>query len=214
MTAASSSPDVTGAPYVPAPAAAHDPPLDPNYLWVFGYGSLMWRPGFAFVETQPARLDGFRRDMCLLSYHYRGTHDVPGLVCGLMAGDGCTGRAYRIATVNADAALAYLDRRELITDIYLPRHRPVSLASGHVAIARVYVADTAHGQFVGGWSDAEKVGHIVQGTGSEGRSLAYLRNLVEHLRELDIVDAHMEALLDSAERAESRATMGTPSPAR
>ena len=121
-----------------------------------------------------------------------------------MAGDGCTGCAYRIAAVNADAALEYLDRRELITDIYLPRHRPVTPASGRTVVARVYIADTAHGQFVGGWSDVEKVRHIVQGTGSEGRSLAYLRNLVEHLRELDIVDAHMEDLLAAAERADAR----------
>ena len=199
------SPDVTGAPYVPAPVAADDPPLDPNDLWVFGYGSLMWRPGFAFVETQAARLIGFRRDMCLMSYHYRGTHDVPGLVCGLTAGDGCVGRAYRIGAVNADAALEDLDRRELITDIYLPRHLPVALVSGRAVVARVYVADTAHGQFVGGWSDVEKVGHIVQGTGSEGRSLAYLRNLVEHLRQLGIADAHMEALLAAAEQADAAA---------
>lgn len=197
------SPDVTGAPYVPAPVAPLDPPLDPNDLWVFGYGSLMWRPGFAFVETQPARLDGFRRDMCLLSYHYRGTHDVPGLVCGLMAGEACVGRAYRVAAVNVDAALEYLDRRELITDIYLPRHRPVALVSGRTAIARVYIADTAHGQFVGGWSDAEKVRHIVQGDGSEGRSLAYLRNLIEHLKDLGIADVHMEGLLESAAQADA-----------
>jgi cation transport protein ChaC len=172
--------------------------LDAHDLWLFGYGSLMWRPGFTFVETQPATLAGFHRDMCLLSIHYRGTPDRPGLVCGLMAGEGCSGRAYRIAAVNADAVLDYLDRRELITDIYIPRHLPIALASGRTAIARVYVADTAHGQFVGGWSDAEKVRHIVQGQGSEGRSLEYLRNLVQHLEELTIADPHMEALLAAA----------------
>jgi cation transport protein ChaC len=207
MTAAVSgtpSPDVTGAPYQPAPTPPGDPTLDPDDLWVFGYGSLVWRPGFTFVETQPAQLGGFRRDMCLLSYHYRGTHDVPGLVCGLMIGAGCSGRAYRIARVNADAALEYLDRRELITDIYIPRHLPIALASGRSALARVYVADTAHGQFVGDWSDAEKVRHIVQGHGSEGRSLDYLRTLVQHLEELGIADAHMEALLTAAVAADSQ----------
>src|SRR4051812_28151079 len=189
----SPSPEVSGQPYVPAATPVGDPPLDPGDLWVFGYGSLMWRPGFTFVETSPARLAGYRRDMCLLSFHYRGTHEVPGLVCGLMAAeegdDGCSGRAYRIAAVDADHALEYLDDRELITDIYIPRHRPVVLASGRTAIARVYVADTAHQQYVGGWSDAEKVRHILQGKGSEGRSLEYLRNLVQHLHELGIADA-------------------------
>jgi len=194
-----SSPPVNAdAPYRPAPAAAGDPPLDPQQLWVFGYGSLMWRPGFPFVETQPARLEGFHRDMCLMSFHYRGTPESPGLVCGLMTGGGCDGRAYRIAAVNVDSALAYLDARELITDIYLPRHLPIRLASGRDVIARVYVADTAHGQFVGGWSDAQKVAHIVQGKGTEGHCLEYMRNLVGHLDELGIVDMGMTALLRAA----------------
>src|SRR5579871_4482514 len=107
-------PRAIDAPYMPAPAAPGDPALDRDHLWVFGYGSLMWRPGFAFVETQPARLAGYSRDMCLMSYHYRGTVESPGLVCGLMATPDsvCEGRAFRIAAVNAEAALAYLDARE------------------------------------------------------------------------------------------------------
>jgi len=192
------------APYTPAPVPAGDPPLDVNALWVFGYGSLMWRPGFAFVETQPARLAGYSRDMCLMSYHYRGTQERPGLVCGLMQGGGCEGRAYRIAAVNADSALAYLDARELITDIYIPRHLPIHLASGQQVIARVYIADTAHGQFVGGWADEKKVAHIVQGQGTEGRCLVYLQNLVQHLEELGIADARMITLLDAALREEAK----------
>ena len=168
---------------------------------------MLFRSGFSFVETSPARLDGYRRDMCLLSFHYRGTHDVPGLVCGLMKGEGgdgsCSGRAYRIAAVDADHALEYLDDRELITDIYIPRHRPIVLASGRAVVARVYVADTAHEQYVGGWSDAEKVRHVLQGKGSEGRSLEYLRNLVQHLQELGIADARMEALLKAATESTS-----------
>jgi cation transport protein ChaC len=184
--------------YRPAPPLPDDPALDADNLWVFGYGSLMWRPGFAFVETQPARLDGFHRDMCLLSIHYRGTSESPGLVCGLMTGGACDGRAYRIAAVNAESALAYLDARELITDIYIPRHLPVRLASGQSVIARVYVADIAHGQFVGGWSDAEKARHIATAQGSEGRCLEYMRNLVEHLTGLGIQDPCMETLLSAA----------------
>jgi cation transport protein ChaC len=185
------------------PALAGDPSLDLADLWVFGYGSLMWRPGFPFVETQPALLEGYSRDMCLLSLHYRGTFDAPGLVCGLMRGGACHGRAYRIAAVAADRALEYLDGRELITDIYIPRHLPIRLAAGRDPIARVYVADTAHGQFVGGASDAEKVALIVQGKGSEGRSLEYLHNLVRHLADLGIDDAHMRGLLDQAEAVEA-----------
>lgn len=193
------------APYMPAPVPAGDPALDLDHLWVFGYGSLMWRPGFAFVETQPARLVGYSRDMCLMSYHYRGTIEQPGLVCGLMATPeaACEGRAFRIAAVNAEAALAYLDARELITDIYIPRHLPIRLAAGHEVIARIYVADTTHGQFVGDWSDGKKVAHIVQGKGTEGRCLEYMRNLVQHIKELGIPDARMAALFDAALQAEA-----------
>lgn len=169
-------------------------------LWVFGYGSLMWRPGFSFLEMQAARVSGFVRDMCFLSIHYRGTPETPGLVCGLMeAKDGvCRGRAFRVAASDAAAVVAYLDARELITDIYHPRALIATLEDGRTVPARGYVADTAHAQFVGGWSDAEKAAAIAAGRGSEGRSLDYLANLVAHLDELGIGDSRLHRLLDLA----------------
>ncbi len=168
-------------------------------FWVFGYGSLMWRPGFSFVEMQAARVAGFVRDMCFLSVHYRGTAETPGLVCGLMEGAGvCHGRAFRIADDAAADVIAYLDPRELITDIYHPRTLEVTLADGAVVNARAYVADTTHAQFVGGWSDAEKAAAIVAGRGSQGRALDYLESLVAHLDELGIGDGHMHRLLELA----------------
>ena len=135
-------------------------------LWVFGYGSLMWRPGFSFLEMQAARVSGFTRDMCFLSIHYRGTPKNPGLVCGLMedARSACQGRAFRVAAADADAVIAYLDERELITDIYHPRMLDVTLEDGRTVPARGYVADTAHQQFVGGWSDAEKAAALPPAT--------------------------------------------------
>ena len=184
-----------------------DPLIAPDDFWVFGYASLMWRPGCAFVEAQAAMLPGYRRDMCFLSIHYRGTPETPGLVCGLMPdekGALCKGRAYRIAPENIETAVAYLDARELITDIYIPRHLEIALEGGRRALARIYVADTAHAQFVGAWSDEEKSAAIVNGTGSEGRSLDYLVNVVAHLRELGIDDAHMSDLLRKAEGLDRR----------
>src|SRR4051812_36381692 len=103
---------------------AGDPLIDPNDFWVFGYASLMWRPGFAFADASAATLSGYRRDMCFLSIHYRGTPEVPGLVCGLMPctpDSVCKGRAYRLAPDQIEAAVNYLDERELITAIYIPR---------------------------------------------------------------------------------------------
>ena len=189
-------------------------------LWVFGYGSLMWRPGFSFVEMQAGRVAGFVRDMCFLSIHYRGTPETPGLVCGLMedARGVCVGRAIRVAAAEAAAEIAYLDARELITDIYHPRTVVVTLEDGRTVSARCYVADTTHAQFVGGWSEAEKAAAIAAGRGSEGRSLDYLASLVSHMDELGIGDGHMHRLLElarlkdaAAEGAAACADSGRPS---
>lgn len=177
-----------------------EPPIDPGSFWVFGYASLLWRPGFAFVEARPATLAGYRRDMCFLSIHYRGTPEAPGLVCGLMpAPDSvCRGRAYRIAPASVGDVVKYLDDRELITDIYTPRHLDIQLDDARRVTARIYVADTRHGQFVGHWNDDAKAASIVRGHGSEGRSLDYLANVVSHLQELGIDDARLTDLLGKA----------------
>jgi len=189
--------------YQPVPPLAGDPPLDPDATWVFGYGSLMWRPGFKFTEMRPATLQGFHRDLCLISIHYRGTRDKPGLVCGLCPGGSCSGRAFLIAPQERDASLKYLDERELITKIYIPRHMPVTLDDGSAAIARVYVSDAAHDQFVGDWSDEKKTEHVLQGVGSEGHAFDYLENIQRHLDDLRIADdkiARLYALAKAARR--------------
>ncbi|MDX2144073.1 MAG: gamma-glutamylcyclotransferase [Rhodospirillaceae bacterium] len=186
-----------------APAPATDPAIPADDFWIFGYGSLMWRPGFPFVETRGATLNGFHRDLCLTSIHYRGTRDKPGLVCGLCPGGECKGRAFRIAPDDVGRVVAYLDERELISYIYIPRHLPIELDSGRAALARVYVADDGHAQFAGGWSVAKKAEHVAQGVGSEGRSLDYLANIVAHMEELGIVDANLETLLAQAQVLDS-----------
>jgi len=178
-----------------------DPEIDRDDFWVFAYASLMWRPGFSYVEARPAVLSGYVRDMCFLSIHYRGTPQVPGLVCGLMpeSGGQCKGRAYRINPSDIGTVTEYLDGRELITNIYLPRHLDIELENGRGVTARVYIADTAHAQFVGPWSDDRKVDAILRGAGSEGRSLDYLSSLVAHLRDIGIEDARLQGLLRAAE---------------
>jgi cation transport protein ChaC len=181
-----------------APAPATDPAIAPDDFWIFGYGSLMWRPGFPFVEARRATLGGFHRDLCLTSIHYRGTREKPGLVCGLCPGGECKGRAFRVAPDVVGKVVAYLDERELISYIYVPRHLPIALEDGRMAVARVYVADATHAQFAGNWPLEKKAAHVVQGRGSEGRSLDYLANIVMHLKELGIVDADLELLLTQA----------------
>src|SRR4029453_16424516 len=99
-------------------------------LWVFGYGSLMWQPGFAFTERVPAALIGAHRSLCIYSFHHRGTEHHPGLVLGLDEGGACRGVAFRVAADKEDATLAYLREREQVTDVYVEAIRPVSLLDG------------------------------------------------------------------------------------
>lgn len=173
-----------------------------NAYWVFGYGSLMWRPGFPFAEMMPAKLSGWRRDMCIQSIHYRGTPEVPGLVSGLTPGGECLGRAYQIHPGDVNDVVAYLDDRELVTDVYLPQHHSIDLTDGRVVSARVYVADVEHDQFAGHWTIEEKITYLLQGMGSEGRSLEYLANIVEQLGLLGIADEGLNDLLTQARAVE------------
>jgi len=170
--------------------------------WVFGFGSLMWRPGFDFEETSVADLFGFRSDMCFLSVHYRGTPEAPGLVCGLVeANDAsafCRGRAFKIRKESVSQVEAYLDKRELITDIYVPSAVTIRLVDGRSVTARTYLSDASHEQYIGHWSVGEKAEAIATGVGSEGASLEYLENLLSHLSELMIHDEHLSELLKQA----------------
>ncbi len=84
---------------------------DTGELWVFAYGSLMWRPGFEFRERRNARLIGAHRALCVYSFVHRGTPEKPGLVLGLDRGGACRGVAYRVAHGKRDETVAYLRAR-------------------------------------------------------------------------------------------------------
>jgi len=83
-------------------------------FWVFGYGSLMWRPGFAHVDAQRARLFGYRRALCIYSFVHRGTPARPGLVLGLDRGGSCVGMAVRVAGPSREAGIAHLRQRRQV----------------------------------------------------------------------------------------------------
>lgn len=177
------------------------PPLRPDLvrpgeeIWVFAYGSLMWNPGFAFVERRPARLRGYHRRFCVYSHIYRGTPEAPGLVLGLDRGGSCRGIAFRVAAERAPQTLAYLWDREMVTSVYRPALRTVE-AGGEPVRALCFLANPAHRQYCGERDIACIAALIRQGHGRSGSNREYLENTVAHLRELGIIDRGLEALLE------------------
>lgn len=164
-------------------------------LWVFGYGSLMWRPGFAHKEAQPARLAGQRRALCVWSWVHRGTPERPGLVMGLMPGGACVGRAYRVDAAAREAVIAYLDARERATPVYVHRWGAVTLADGRRPTALFYGVDRRHPQFAGALADDVAVETVLRGVGMSGANPEYLENMVAHLAEAGVRDPRLSRLL-------------------
>lgn len=165
-------------------------------FWVFGYGSLMWRPGFAHAETRLARLMGYRRTLCIRSHVYRGTPERPGLVLGLDRGGSCLGLAFRVPLADEDEVMAYLRAREQVTSVYLERRLPLRLDGGETVEAVAYVADRAHEQYAGGL-DAGTAARTVSGAAGEaGPNEDYVLNTVAHLRGLGIRDRWLESVAE------------------
>lgn len=168
-------------------------------VWVFAYGSLMWNPDFAPLENVPARLNGWRRALCILSTIYRGTEACPGLVLGLDRGGSCLGRALKVAADQWPEVKARLDARELPTKVYLPRFLPVRLGDGRTVSAYAYVVDRSHWQYWNG-PPAEAVRLLRQGCGKGGTARDYLAQTVRHLDELGIRAGTLHALLAEVDR--------------
>lgn len=161
--------------------------------WVFGYGSLIWRPGFAFVRGERARLHGAHRSLCIYSHHYRGTPEAPGLVFGLARGGSCGGMAFGVEEAIWPETLQYLRDRELVTSVYREVVRPV-LIEGTQVQALAYVVDETHEQYAGRLSLAEQVRLVRRGLGASGANTEYVLNTASHLRRLGIRDRSLEAL--------------------
>ena len=170
-------------------------------LWIFAYGSLMWRPDFAFAEAQRAELVGYRRALCIHSSVYRGTPERPGLVFGLDQGGSCTGVAFRIAPADIARTVEAVRLRELITSVYQEIETPVTLADGRKVTAITYVADRSHEQYAGTLPIKSIVATVLMAEGSAGRNLDYVRNTQAHLIEIGVEDselAHVSVALDIA----------------
>jgi cation transport protein ChaC len=165
-------------------------------LWVFGYGSLMWRPGFEFSEQAPAALIGAHRSLCIYSFHHRGTEAHPGLVLGLDEGGACRGVAFRVAPEHRDATTQYLRAREQVTDVYVEAMKPVSLldGSGRELEALCFMVDRRHPQYAGRLSLERQAQLVRQAVGLAGANIDYVLNTVRHLEEAGIHDVELMAL--------------------
>jgi cation transport protein ChaC len=169
-------------------------------VWVFAYGSLMWRPDFSHLETRTARLHGWHRSLCVLSTHYRGTRERPGLVLGLDRGGSCLGRAFRVAPAAWAEVCAILHDRELRTDIYEPRFLSARLDDGRAVPAYAFIVARHHAHYWRGDTDGA-VALIRQGIGSNGTARDYLASTIAHLKALGMTDRALHRLLRRVDEA-------------
>ncbi|MGL4441774.1 MAG: gamma-glutamylcyclotransferase [Bosea sp. (in: a-proteobacteria)] len=160
----------------------------PDDLWVFGYGSLMWRPGFDFAERHVATLRGFHRSLCVYSHVHRGTPERPGLVMGLDRGGACKGLAYRVHASDAAKTVAYLREREQVTSVYLEKIVPVRLSDGQRKLALTYTVDKGHNQYAGRLDRDALLDFVRQGHGVSGANPDYVLRTHAQLLELGIAD--------------------------
>ncbi len=167
-------------------------------FWIFGYGSLMWRTGFPYLKAAPALLRGYHRCLCIYSINYRGTPDCPGLVMGLNRGGSCKGQAFRVAPGDKAQVLDYLQEREMVHGVYVPRTVAVKLEDGRRVSAYVFIAKRDHRQYAGKLGLERAAQLVRQGTGCRGSALEYLENTLEHMDAMGIKNAGLREILARA----------------
>jgi cation transport protein ChaC len=166
-------------------------------LWVFAYGSLMWRPDFPYTQARHARLAGYRRCFCIYSIHHRGTKARPGLVLGLDRGGACEGIAYCVAAGDAADTVRYLRAREQVSGVYREAHVPIMLMGEprRGVRALVYIVERAHPSYAGPLPLVSQARLIRGASGRSGNNLDYLISTLRHLAELGIRERELERLL-------------------
>lgn len=167
-------------------------------MWVFGYGSLLWNPGFEVAEQRIATVHGFARSFCMRSIHHRGSQEDPGLVLALdeVTGATCTGVALRVHDGKEDQTLAYLRERELISSAYHEVSIDVRTQAGETLEALAYVINKDHVQYCGGLPLEEQAQIIASAVGQRGPNTEYLYNTASHLSEIGLHDVDLAWLSD------------------
>jgi glutathione-specific gamma-glutamylcyclotransferase len=179
-------------------------------LWIFAYGSLMWRPNFQYEEAGLALLEGAHRALCLYSIVHRGRPSAPGLVLGLDKGGRCEGMAFRVPAPLVKPTRAYLHRRENITHAYSALTRPVKLSSGARVDALCFLVDRGHRQYAGALPLERQARIVRKSVGGSGRNIDYVVNTVEHLRLLGVHDSRLERLMTALGRGPVKAKFASP----
>jgi len=180
---------------------------------VFGYGSLMWRPGFEYLEKVPARLIGEHRALCVYSFVHRGTPEKPGLVLGLDRGGACRGIAFRVVEKHRAETIAYLREREQVTSVYREVMRSVWLeddARRRRVSALAYVVDRGHVQYAGRLTLAEQLRHVLQGRGQSGVNRDYVLSTVKAIEAEGFRDTQLHQLAIMLHDAHPRAVAASP----
>src|ERR1700739_349671 len=175
---------------------------DNKDLWVFAYGSLMWRPGFFYFERVPGRHIGLHRALCVFSFVHRGTPERPGLVLGLDRGGMCRGIAFRVAAAARAKTLDYLRGREQVTAVYRETTRRIELeeAARRQVTAVCYIADRGHVQYAGRLTLAEQLHHVRQGHGQSGANRDYVLDAVRALEALGYRETELHLLAERLPR--------------
>lgn len=170
-------------------------------IWVFGYGSLIWKPDFPFQDMRRGRLDGFHRDLCAYSVEHRGTVARPGLIFALDRGGTCDGAAFRVAARDAPEVIAALRLREQVTGVYRERVRPVTLqsddgtAAGEMVMAVCYVVDPGHRQYAGRLTNERQARLVGGAIGKAGANVDYVHNTHHALASMGIRDRRLDRLI-------------------
>ncbi len=168
-------------------------------LWVFAYGSLMWRPDFPFLSRHRARLAGYHRRLCIASVHWRGTPDEPGLVLGLDRGGSCVGLAFEVAGALRQTTLDALRARELVTGVYHEVEAPVLLPDGAWRAAITYVADRAHAQYAGRLDRKTMLARVRHAAGVGGTNAEYVKATYAHMLKLGLADPDLAWIVEALE---------------
>jgi len=181
-------------------------------FWVFGYGSLMWRPGFDYLDRVPAKLTGLHRALCVYSFVHRGTPERPGLVLGLDRGGACKGVAFRVAPKLREATVQYLREREQVTSVYLETYRQVDLMNGSGRRVRslMFCVDRGHVQYAGRLPLDQQLHLVRRAHGRSGANPDYVVSTVEALEALGIHDHDLHYLAQSLKGSHDPATAGAP----